>query len=145
MHRRYYINQSTYLSVKGLIAPLGRPRSNSGLSPFRAHRNIYSEQWYYSNFRDHRFLWNLEEADEDDNIISPYAKDGYIDHQTLSHDACLKLIEKVFLDGQRLDPNNDGRPDPKPGVRENNPALGDLKDDFDFSQEPREPMILEAR
>ena len=37
-------------------------------------------------------------------MISPYAKQGYIDHQTLSFDAYLKFIEDVFLTGERLDP-----------------------------------------
>ena len=52
-------------------------------------------------------------------VISPYAKRGYIDHQTLSFDAYAKFIEDDFLDGQRLDPKTDGRPDPRPDVREN--------------------------
>jgi phospholipase C len=56
-------------------------------------------------------------------VISPYAKQGYIDHQTLSFDAYLKFIEDDFLDGQRLDPKTDGRPDPRPDVRENAPEL----------------------
>ena len=75
-------------------------------------------------------------------VISPYAKQGYIDHQTLSHDAYVKFIEDDFLGGQRLDPDTDGRPDPRPDVRENNPTLGDLASDFDFSQAPRPPLIL---
>ena len=54
-------------------------------------------------------------------VISPYAKQGYIDHQTLSFDAYLKFIEDDFLGGQRLDPTTDGRPDPRPDVRENVP------------------------
>ncbi|MEA2581779.1 MAG: hypothetical protein QOE83_2671, partial [Actinomycetota bacterium] len=41
-------------------------------------------------------------------LISPYAREGYIDHQTLSFDAYLKLIEDRFLNGQRLDPRTDG-------------------------------------
>ncbi len=75
-------------------------------------------------------------------VISPYAKKGYIDHQTLSFDAYLKLIEDDFLNGQRLDPKTDGRPDPRPDVRENASILGDLAQDFDFSQTPRPPLIL---
>ena len=43
-------------------------------------------------------------------VISPYAKQGYIDHQTLSFDAYTKFIEDDFLAGQRLDPATDGRP-----------------------------------
>ncbi|MGH7156848.1 MAG: alkaline phosphatase family protein [Candidatus Saccharimonadales bacterium] len=75
-------------------------------------------------------------------IISPYAKQGYIDHQTLSQDAYVKFIEDDFLGGQRLDPNTDGRPDPRPDVRENNPELGNLVTDFNFYQTPRQPLIL---
>ena len=75
-------------------------------------------------------------------IISPYAKTGYIDHQTLSFDAYLKFIEDDFLHGQRLNPKTDGRPDPRPTVREDVPILGDLENDFDFTQSPRQPMIL---
>jgi phospholipase C len=75
-------------------------------------------------------------------VISPYAKQGYIDPQILSHDAYNKFIEDDFLGGQRLDPATDGRPDPRPGVREANPLLGDLSADFNFNQPPRPPAIL---
>jgi len=74
--------------------------------------------------------------------ISPYAKKGTIDHQTLSFDSYLKFIEDVFLDRQRLDPKTDGRPDPRPTVRENVSLLGDLWSEFDFSQAPRPPLLL---
>jgi phospholipase C len=75
-------------------------------------------------------------------VISPYAKKGYIDHQTLSFDAYLKFIEDDFLHSQRLDPKTDGRPDPRPTVRENVSILGNLVSDFDFSQTPRPPLVL---
>ena len=75
-------------------------------------------------------------------VISPYARQGLVDHQTLSFDAYLKFIEDDFLDGARLDPRTDGRPDPRPDVRENVPFLGDLTRDFDFSRPPRDPLIL---
>ena len=75
-------------------------------------------------------------------VISPYAKQGYIDHQTLSFDAYAKFIEDLFLGGQRIDPSSDGRPDPRPDVRENASQLGDLLQDFDFSQSPRPPVVL---
>ncbi len=75
-------------------------------------------------------------------VISPYAREGFIDHQTLSFDAYLKFIEDDFLNGQRLDPQTDGRPDPRPSVRENAAQLGDLVNDFDFTQPPRPPLIL---
>jgi phospholipase C len=75
-------------------------------------------------------------------VISPYAKKGYIDHQILSQDAYFKFIEDDFLGGERIDPATDGRPDNRPGVRENNPQLGDLANAFDFNQTPLPPLIL---
>ena len=78
-------------------------------------------------------------------VISPYAKKGYIDHQILSFDAFLKLIEDRFLGGSRLDPSTDGRWDPRPTVRENVAILGNLANDFDFTQAPRPPYILDPR
>ena len=75
-------------------------------------------------------------------VISPYARQGYVDHQTLSFDAYLKFIEDDFLGGQRLNPETDGRPDPRPDVRENAKVLGDLANDFDFTQKPRRPLLL---
>ncbi len=75
-------------------------------------------------------------------VISPYARRGFIDHQILSHDAYNKFIEDDFLGGQRLNPVTDGRPDPRPDVREANPLLGDLQRDFDFGARLRNPVIL---
>jgi phospholipase C len=75
-------------------------------------------------------------------IISPYAKTGIIDHQSASFDGINRFIEDAFLSGQRLDPATDGRPDPRPDVRESLPASGDLTVDFDFSQSPRPPLVL---
>jgi phospholipase C len=78
-------------------------------------------------------------------VISPYARRGYVDHQTLSFDAYLKFIEDDFLHARRLDPKTDGRPDPRPDVRENEKILGDLVKDFDFGQKPRRPLLLSPR
>ena len=75
-------------------------------------------------------------------VISPYARRGYIDHQILSSDAYLKFIEDDFLGGDRLNPETDGRPDPRPDVREDEPILGNLEQDFDFSRPPRAPVLL---
>ncbi len=75
-------------------------------------------------------------------VISPYAKRGYVDHQTLSFDAYDKFIEDDFLNGQRINPATDGRPDPRPDVRENEKILGNLTNDFDFNQSPRSPVVL---
>jgi phospholipase C len=75
-------------------------------------------------------------------VISPYARKGFVDHQVLSFDAYLKFIEDDFLHGKRIDPSTDGRPDPRPDVRENAKILGDLTADFDFDQKPSPPLIL---
>ena len=75
-------------------------------------------------------------------VISPYARTGYIDHQTLSSDAYLKFIEADFLHGQRIDGRTDGRPDSRPFIPENASILGNLAKDFNFNQKPRPPLIL---
>jgi phospholipase C len=75
-------------------------------------------------------------------VVSPYAKSGSIDHQALSFDAYDKFIEDDFLKGQRIDPASDGRPDPRPDVRENQKVLGNLTDDFNFNQSPHSPVVL---
>jgi phospholipase C len=79
-------------------------------------------------------------------VISPYAKGGTIDAQTLSFDAYDKFIETIFLGGQRLDPHPaspgyDGRQDPRPDMRESL-VPGDLMNDFDFAQTPIPPLVL---
>ncbi len=75
-------------------------------------------------------------------MISPYARRGLIDHQTLSFDAYLKFIEDLFLGSARLDPSTDGRPDSRTDVREIAPGLGNLLAEFDFNQTPLPPLIL---
>jgi len=75
-------------------------------------------------------------------VISPYARPHFIDHQILSFDAYLKFIEDDFLGGLRLNPKTDGRPDPRPTVREDVPLLGDLTRDFDFNQKPLPALVL---
>jgi phospholipase C len=73
-------------------------------------------------------------------VISPYARQGYIDHRPLSFDSYVKFIEDDFLGGQALNPKADGRPDPRPTVREDE-ALS-ISSDFDFTQPPRAPVFL---
>jgi phospholipase C len=75
-------------------------------------------------------------------MVSPWARPGFIDHQDLSFDAFLKLIEDRFLRSHRIDPKTDGWPDSRPTVRENMPRLGDLSKDFDFGGAPRPPLVL---
>ena len=38
---------------------------------------------------------------------------------------------------------DEGRPDPRPNVRENEPILGTLVRDFNFKQKPRPALILD--
>ena len=78
-------------------------------------------------------------------LISPWARAGLIDSQTLSFDAYLKLIEDLFLEGERLNPATLSRPDSRPTVREKASILGDLLKEFDFGQEPLPPLILDPR
>jgi phospholipase C len=75
-------------------------------------------------------------------VISPYARKGLVDHQQLSFDAYNKFIEADFLGGQAINPKTDGRPDPRPDVRELTKGLGNLLADFNFSQKPRPGMLL---
>jgi phospholipase C len=97
---------------------------------------------FYDNLRPPRVDENGYGLRVPGLVISPYARRGYIDHQTLSFDAYNKFIEDDFLGGLRLDPATDGRPDPRPTVRDNVRILGDLLADFDFSQRPRRPILL---
>jgi phospholipase C len=74
-------------------------------------------------------------------VISPWVRPGTIQHTTLSFDSYLRLIEDRFLNGERLDPDTDGRPDSRPTVRERlaNPIQGV----FDFDQQPLAPVLLD--
>jgi phospholipase C len=75
-------------------------------------------------------------------LISPWVKQG-IDSQTLTFDAYLKLIEDLYLGGERLDPATLQRPDSRPTVREDVSILGDYRKLFDFKQDPLAPLILD--
>ncbi len=75
-------------------------------------------------------------------VISPFARRGFVDHQTLSFDAYLEFVEDDFLGGARIDPKTDGRPDSRPDVRERAPKLGDLSRDFDFGHAPGSALVL---
>jgi phospholipase C len=90
-------------------------------------------------------------------IVSPWAKAGTIDHQIVSFDAYLKFIEDIFLKSQRIGGRAGLRPDSRPVVRESltsitqptgtgftgHPvAVGNLLNDFDFSQTPLKKVVL---
>jgi phospholipase C len=62
-------------------------------------------------------------------VISPYARQGYVDHKTYSFESWLKIVEERF------------------GVipmtgRDN--TANDMTDAFDFTQQPRPPVLLTA-
>jgi phospholipase C len=75
-------------------------------------------------------------------VISPWVRRG-VDHHIYSFDAYLRFLEDLFLGGQRLDPKTDGRPDPRPTVREDLSILSDLRSAFDFTQEPLPKTVLD--
>lgn len=86
-------------------------------------------------------------------VISPYAKPKNIDHQYLSFDNYNRFIEDIFLNGARIDPATDGRPDSRPFVTEGTTQVkdsitgaaipvGDLLNDFNFSQIPLKIPVL---
>ena len=85
-------------------------------------------------------------------LISPYAMPGLIDHQVLSFDSYAVLIEQLFMNGVHLDPVAMGQPDNRPTVRDElttgtypdgtTAQLGQLINEFDFTQTPLPPLIL---
>jgi uncharacterized protein (TIGR03437 family) len=60
-------------------------------------------------------------------VISPYARQGYVDHKTYSFESWLRLIEERF----GVNPMT---------ARDN--AANDMIDAFDFTQEPRAPVMM---
>jgi phospholipase C len=75
-------------------------------------------------------------------IISPLAKNGYIDHSLCSTDCFLRLIENTFLNGNGI--ATYGRSDPRPDYRDTQSAYGDLRNDFNLTAPPRKPMLLKV-
>ena len=62
-------------------------------------------------------------------IISPYARENYIDHTQLSFESWLKIVEERF------------------GVvpmTARDQGAGDMLEAFDFAQVPRSPLLLPA-
>jgi phospholipase C len=125
--------------VTGVVNAIMRSREWSSTAIF-----ITWDDWggFYDHVRPPRVDENGYGLRVPALVISPYARLGYVDHQVLSFDAYNKFIEADFLGRQRLDPANDGRPDPRPTVRDSVPILGNLLRDFDFRQRPRKPILL---
>ena len=63
-------------------------------------------------------------------VISPYARQGYVDHKTYSFESWLKLVEERFGVNSMT-------------ARDNN--ANDMYDSFDFTQAPRPPVILDSQ
>ena len=88
-------------------------------------------------------------------MISAYARPGYIDHSVLSVDSYAVLIEDLFMSGARLDPAALGKPDKRPDIRDElthvtfpdgtSAPIGNLIDEFDFTQAPLPPLILSTQ
>lgn len=71
-------------------------------------------------------------------VVSPYAKEGYIDHTYYDHVSILKFIERNWrlhpLSSRSLDNlPNPVAADDNPYVPTNSPAIGDLMNLFDFN------------
>jgi phospholipase C len=62
-------------------------------------------------------------------VISPYAKQGYVDHETYSFDSWLKIVEERF----GLSP-----------MTARDKGAADMLAGFDFNRKPRPPVMLEA-
>lgn len=62
-------------------------------------------------------------------VISPYSKQGYIDHNTYSFESWLRIVEERFSVQSMTARDRDS---------------SDMIDTFDFSQKPRPPVILNA-
>ena len=60
-------------------------------------------------------------------VISPYAKENYVDHKTYSFESWLRIVEERF----GVDPMT---------ARDTNAQ--DMLDAFDFTQQPRPPVVL---
>ena len=52
----------------------------------------------------------------------------------------LKLIEDVFLNGERM--RQAGRPDPRPDYRDESTQLGNLLNDFNFGRSAQRPLLF---
>jgi phospholipase C len=63
-------------------------------------------------------------------VISPYARRGVVDHDLMEFASVLRLIEQVFE---------------LPALNERDAGSADMLSTFDFTQQPRPPLLLEPR
>jgi hypothetical protein len=85
-------------------------------------------------------------------MISAYARPGMIDGALLSFDSYATFMEDLFTGGARLVPSELGNPDPRPTIRDELTSatlpsgaqvpIGDILNEFDFTQTPLPPMLL---
>ena len=75
-------------------------------------------------------------------VISPYAKKGYVDHQTLSHDAYLKFHRGRLSWRCPAEPEHRRSARPSAHRARAIASAGHLVSDFNFNQSPRPPVLL---
>jgi phospholipase C len=63
-------------------------------------------------------------------ILSPWARSGYVEHETLEFSSVLKFIERIF---------------DLPPLTERDARANDMLDAFDFDREPIEPLFLKEQ
>ena len=61
-------------------------------------------------------------------VISPYARQGYVDHKTYSFESWLRLVEERFGFTPMTGRDN---------------TANDMADAFDFTQQPRPPLVMD--
>jgi len=61
-------------------------------------------------------------------VISPYARQGYVDHKTYSFESWLRIVEERFGVAPMTGRDN---------------TANDMSDAFDFTQQPRPPVLLD--
>jgi phospholipase C len=85
-------------------------------------------------------------------LVSAWARPGLVDHAVLSTASYAALIEQLFAGGAHLNPAKLGIPDSRPDIRDalravtypdgSRHAIGQLMNEFDFSQSPLPPLVL---
>jgi len=132
-------------------------------SPYWNNTAIFIAWDDWGGFYDHAIPPNVDDNDTKTPIqgyglrvggmmISAWARPGLIDSQLLSFDNYAMFFENLFAGGARLDPVQLGNPDNRPDIRDeitqvtfpdgSTAPVGDLLDEFDFTQAPLSPLIL---
>jgi phospholipase C len=80
-------------------------------------------------------------------VVSPYVKQGFIDHEYYDHVSLLKFIEKNWHLDALSSRSLDNLPNPKtseddPYKPTNSPAIGDLMNLFDFDHQRQDTPLL---